>query len=241
MVPPSRSAASNRDATHRANVQTPPARKFSRKAATVLRAMPQRRPIHRAGAPPHISWCKKRAHRRASPHRELEQFLDARSERARGPREAAGPRARRNDPADPAPSSPRAGRDANLLLEIRRPSRRVPAGPRSDTACPINPARWPHRADAQAHRPKASSCGINPENCASLAAKFVLTRAHLAQFLERDAPEFTARKGEMIGNVGDRDAEVARQIVVARASLSAIVQVINLKESEMNLPAALLT
>src|SRR5271155_3477257 len=241
MARPSRWAASNRDAARRANVRTQPARKFSRKAAIPPPATPPSRPIHRGAVLRHISWCKKRAHPPVSPHRAPEQFPDAQSAPTRAPRAATAPPARPNDPANPEPSWPRAAQAANLPQGKPRPCLRVPARRQSDTACPINPARSPHRAAAQPHHRKANSCGINPKNRAGLAAKFFFGRAHLAQFLERDSPELAPRKRKIIGNVGHCDPKIARQIVIARAPTAAILQVVDLKKPEVNLLSAPLT
>src|SRR5580704_967584 len=242
MDQPSRSAASNRDAKLRANAQTPSARKFFQKAAIARRVTPQNLPTHPAGAPPHISWCKKRAHPQARPHHEPELSPDARSAPAHAPREAAAPQARQNDPANRAPSSPRAAQTSSLPRETRRPSHHDPARRRNDMEYPLDRAHSLHLANAQRHHPKASSCGDNPENRASLAAKFIFAGAHLAQFLERDPPELAPRRRKMIGHIRDRDSKIASQIVIARARRCVVaLEIVNLKKPKVNLLAALLT
>src|SRR5205814_3523656 len=185
-----------------------------------------------------ISWWRRRAHRRAFPHRERAQCQDAREQPVRELRGQDDWRGRRLFPERRVPSRPRAAEDSRLPRRTQRPCHRAQCVPASDTACRRDRGPLCLRVNVRERCRKGTSLRVPAKSGARFALEFLFAAAKFAQTVESDLSKFAARPRERVGHVSHGDSVIFRKLLVR--DLLIAFQVVRFEQPEGTRAFALL-
>src|SRR5947207_2211222 len=160
------------------------------------------------------SWCRRRDHRRAFPHRERGRSQDARGQPGRELRGPGGWRGRRLFPEHRVLLVPHGAGDSRLPRCKQRPCRRAQSAPASDNACWRDRGPPRLRADVRGRCRKGTSFRIPAKSGARFALKFFFAAAEFTQPVESDLAKLAACPREGVGHVGHGDSIIFRKLLV---------------------------